>query len=170
MADLDVDLGEAVTLTSWTADDGTLVDHTTCLTDDNFSTACLKVGKAPEDGLKFTRNSGLGSVANGDTITFEQVSAHSMSDWALLAHSDSNSVVTTAKILVDGSSSGVKTFTLTTAFIAELGDQGSGKWSCRLVPDNDGSGDAQIAEIGLAAGPDRAVYADSILSYRRKLS
>ena len=150
MTATDPSLVTSVDTTGWDqVDVSELKDMTTCCTDDNTTAACnvgsvAKVGKSPDDALRIELPN-LTTITNVDTVTCEITAVHNISGFALLPYNGATSVDVTNKITATGST-GTKVFTLTTAFIGDLFDQGSGTWACRLTEDNGISGDYQIAE------------------------
>ncbi len=151
---------DAVELTGDLADDGTRHSdnggcpptvYLTCLTDDNTTSSCLKPGKGGVDGdalrVEYTD---LAGVAVNDTISFVLRNIHQIDDGVeIQAYTDSNSVTATAK-LVNSAPIGVnstQTFTLTQAFIDELGDVGGGNFAVRFQPQAQEAGDVQVAEV-----------------------
>lgn len=123
-------------------DDSTFTDHTSCMTDTVTSVACFTIAAgASYTVLKATFNAGLDELVAGDTITL-RVKEKVFSDAShvlLYAYTDSNSVTPDnliRVILSTGSASDFDVvFTLTAAFIAELVDLGSGKYSIRIAAD-----------------------------------
>lgn len=143
----DGDLVESVDLGSdWVADDGTLVTETLAY-DGDTATGFVKIGKNPEDGLKITWNTGHASLAVGDIFKVFATGLHNYGETACLPHISSSAVTDTGKLVSSSwAASQFNDFTVTQAFLDELNDQGSGKFSVRFVPDNDGTGDTTCSE------------------------
>ena len=103
MASVTPFLVQAVELTSETADDGTLTDHTSGSTDGDTIIGIFKPGKGGTDGdaarIEFA---GLSTLAVGDTISIFLIAVHQIDDgFDLLAYIDSNSVTASNRINKD---------------------------------------------------------------------
>ena len=137
-----------ITATGWLDDDASeTADWTTCGTDDTTNVSCVRiqVGAFERARMEFSDFDG---VANNDTIQVYVKMVRGGTTYALLAYTDANSVTATDKITgswpADNSNF---TITLTTAFIAQLGDLGSNTWAVRLTEDADGSMDVEFNEV-----------------------
>ena len=136
MASQDPTLVASYDATSWIADDGAQIDdRTSCATDDEIPTNCVdKIGKNPDDVLRIEIPT-LADAANGGTITVEITDVHQISGFAMLPYTSAVAVSATNKITASGGT-GTKVFTLTTDFLNDLHDLGSGKAAVRLTEDN----------------------------------
>lgn len=132
-----------------TADLGEQTDDTTILTDgDKVIASAVKWGKSPDDVCRIEFTQDKADLADGDTITIYGVAnIHNVATVALLAYSGSASAVTETDKITLSLSAGDNTFTLTTAFIGQLFDQGSGAWAVRCTEDGGISGDYKMAEV-----------------------
>lgn len=149
---------DTVDVTSYAAADGTFqADLLSQGTDDNTtqginSASISKIGKQgfPHgDILRVIFADGLAGLADGDTITLYISSIHATSNLNILAYTSTSAVTATEEIQIS-ISTGANVFTLTTAFIGQLGDLGSGAWGVRIANTawgSGGGGDIQIAEV-----------------------
>lgn len=144
---------EGVQLTSWTADDGTITNYTTCMTNDS-PTECFVVG-SDEDAVRMYFPWDVENLQAGDEISFYQTTIsnkmnESTTDWALLPYPSSQSVTTAGQITFTGTATGTRTITLTQAFIDELGsnveNDGFDGFYVRLVQANGSNGQAGVAD------------------------
>ena len=132
---------------AWDAVDGAeQSEATACAIDNDLTVQCDgKIGSDPDDVLRIEFPN-FSTIANGDTVTVEVLAVHNIGSFALLPYKADDTVVTTNKITVTGGTGSI-VFTLTTAFIGDVEDQGSGTWACRLTEDLGISGDYKYAEV-----------------------
>ena len=134
------------------ADTAELTDLTPCVTDGVTGTSCnvgnvKKIGKSPDDALRVEFAEDKANLAVGNTITLHLEGAHNWTVGELLAYNSATGVTATARLTAT-LSGGTCVFTITAAWIAELFDQGSGKWAFRFNEDNSFlDGDIKISEI-----------------------
>jgi len=134
--------------TAWDAADGAQVtDVTTCMTDNDTVVACVKVGKDPDDIMRAEYNVDPAGLLAGDTLDLWISTLHNVTDVALLPYIGAGTVSTTNKIVVTASTGAFNTFTLTSAFISDLFDQGGGSFAARFVEDLGISGDFGVNEL-----------------------
>lgn len=124
--------------------------YLTGLTDDDTGSSVLKIGKggANGDALRI-EYADLAGLAVNDTITILITAIHQIDDGMdLLAYIDSNSVTATGRINLDAPMTiGANLYTITQAFIDELGDVGSGNFAVRWGPRAQEAGDCSTAEV-----------------------
>ena len=133
------------------ADTSQLEDGTTEATDDLFvdiiATNIWKIGKAPDDAMRCEWTEDQADIASGDTIVISGNMLHNFGDGELLAYTDATNVTKTDQLNATPVSD-VFTFTLTAAFITQLGDQGAGAWAVRFMEkDSFQAGDVSIQEV-----------------------
>ncbi|KKM68053.1 hypothetical protein LCGC14_1464790, partial [marine sediment metagenome] len=139
-------------LTNYDDSDPSLTDATIVATD-NIFVKFARLSRNTEYMLKVTFNSGFNTLAVDDTINFyvnkERAGAKEV---RLYAYSSANSISTVAPIIFDSTEfaqGAWLNFTLTQAFIDELSDLGSGKFSVRLMCFSNG-GDSFVDFIEVA--------------------
>lgn len=156
---------DAVELTGDLADDGTRhsddgspPSYLSQLIDNDTGSGVLKPGKGGTDGdaLRIEYANG-GLPSPGDTISIWLTAVHQIDDGIeIQAYTDANSVTATAKIIIAAPiSTGENIYTLTSGFIAELGDVGGGNFAVRFQPQAQEAGDVQVSEVDadLSAAP-----------------
>ncbi|MFQ5771896.1 MAG: hypothetical protein ACE5HX_15280, partial [bacterium] len=122
-------------LSTWNGTDGTSNgSQLTCATDGSTSTTCARVAKNPHYAIRIEFVSGLSALTSGDTVTVNVKMLRGSGNMVLLPYTSSNGVSTTNKISVSPVV-GNNVFTLTTAFINDLFDQGGGAFAFRLTTD-----------------------------------
>ncbi len=135
---------------AWDAADGSVVaDYLSTLDDNDTAVGVVKQGKAPDDILRIEFPN-LASIVNTDTVSVWAIGAHNYVTMALLPYNAAGTVLTTNKITLTAQAApggGETKFTLTTAFIGDLFDQGGGTWAARVVEDGEIAGDINISEI-----------------------
>ncbi len=133
---------------SQTADDGSLTDITSGMTDDDTAISIFKIGK--DDDACRIEFQGDFPPSVGDTVTWYFVSTGHNVTFALelYAHIDGNSVSTnTHKLVIASPATGANVFTLDATFIAELALFNTDRWAVRVVIDDFGNGDWTSSEV-----------------------
>ena len=141
-------LVHAVELTGDLADDGTRHDITAGAIDDDTSTGIADIGAGGTDGnavrCEFTEY----GVKVNDTISIWYSAKTGLaSGIEMQAYTDANSVTATAAIVIGSPIIGENVFTLTQAFIDELGVIGHDHFAVRVQPTSQTSGDFTLTEV-----------------------
>ena len=153
------------------ADTSELVDATGEATDNDTTTSIpaalnWKIGKSPDDAMRIEYAEDKADIASGDTITVFHGMLHNWGDSQLLAYTSATAVTKTDQLNATPSG-GTSVFTLTTAFIGQLFDQGSGKWAVRFSEkDSYLAGDTNIQEVDADLTVSGATTLDGVLFAR----
>ena len=150
MADQDptlVETQDCNTADSESADLGQVSDITTCATNNDLLGGCKSVGKGSDD-VGRAEWSGLADIAANDTITIHFGMTHNYDVMKLLPYDAATTVVNTNKLTYTMSGGTPAVFTLTSGFITDLFDQGSGTWAVRFTEDTTAiDGDFTLTEV-----------------------
>lgn len=136
MTEVDPTFARGKDLTGWNSADGTEgtnVDPPSCINDDVLSVGCITIGSGNNDCLR-VEIPDLITAVSGDTITVHHAMAMNFPTMACLPYNSATGVATGNK-LTGATSANPIVFTLTTAWVGDLHDLGSGKAAYRLVED-----------------------------------
>jgi hypothetical protein len=147
MVAVDPTYGQSHDAADWDAADGAAVtDALADLTDDDTATTAVTQGQGTNDIVRM-EFPGLSGIAAGDTITVHFDMTMNYTTMVLLPYSSATGVTTTNKLSYTMSGGTPAVFTLTSAWITDLFDQGSDTFACRIVEDLEIDGSVELTEV-----------------------
>jgi hypothetical protein len=154
-----IDVGEHITVTTYTDDDASIVDATAVL---NAGTDSWKVGQNGKR-LRIQENGATPATITALAIKIYAATGHSPGNMAMYAYTDDNSITATGAIIVDFSvGSSPWTFTADATFLAQLGAVTGGGIAVRISDAADNNNEATVSQAEIEYTATSAAEIDEV--------